>query len=797
MLSTVRIALRSLARRPAVPLVAILSLAVGIGLNSAVFSIVDAMFLRPPAVSHPESLVEIMGDFKDSGPAVLDWTDCRDIAAHTSAFSEVTASMGRGGLWRNGEESTLLLVDAVADNYFEMLGVKPLLGRFPEPARDYSPGADPPLVLAHWLWRERMGGRPDVIGQRMQFRDRVWRIAAVLPPQFRGLDPLGQRHVWIPLTAWDRYYHGDLERGGGQFQALARLRPGVSLEQAQAQLDPLARRIESSDARVPKGRRLLAASVGRQLYSRLRPGLLILAAVALVLLVACANVAAVLLAWAEARRREIGLRLSLGASRLALLRQFLTESGVLVVAGVLAGFALAVWIIAAVPALAPPAAFPMNFDFRIDLRLLLFTALCASATLLAFGLAPLLYALRVSLLESLSGARIAGRSPRPVLRFGLVAAQIALSVVLVAGAVVLQQAFRNAREIYPGFDPSRPLALVWVSPARTLGQAENVVYAETAARLAELGGVESVTWARHLPLVGSGAGATLSVIPEGAPPDAPPPRVYFNLVGPDFFEVTGARLVSGRTFSRADHAGGARVVILNAEAARRFWPGQNPLGKLVRVGGDAYQVTGIAADGRIGSLHEPPAPALFLPFSRISWGEAIFIARTRTDPALVVRQAARAAAQTPGLRVYDSLTLRTLLQQALHDDWVPTVLGGSLALVGLLLAAAGLYGAVSYATERRLAEFGVRMAVGARTGQIAALVLRQAALLCLIGVPAGAALFLAVYRYNAQVLVRGRPLDPLALLLGAAVTIAVVLAGALRPALRAARLNPLEVLRAE
>jgi putative ABC transport system permease protein len=791
-----RIALRALARRPAVPLVAILSLAVGIGLNCAVFSIVDALYLRPPAVDHPESLVTIQGNFKDSGSAILDWSDVRDISAQAPAFSQVSGSMGRGGMWRNGDESTLLLVDAVADNYFEMLGVKPLLGSLNAKADGSTP--EPPIFLTYWLWRERMGGRSDIVGERMEFRDHVWRIVAVLPPQFRGIDPNGQRHVWIPNSAWQRYWPSDLERGGGQYEAIARLKPGVTLEQAQAQLEPLARNIENSDSRVPKGRRLVATSLEREMRTRLRPGLLIIAAVALVLIVACANVAAVLLAWAEARRREIGLRLSLGAGRLALLRQFLTESSILVLAGGAAGFLLAIWILSAVPNLAPPAPFPMNFDFRIDTRLLLFTAVCAVATLTAFGLAPLAYSLRVSLLESIAGARTAGRGPRSYGRTALVTTQIALSVVLVAGAVVLQEALAAARDIYPGFDTTRPLALVWAFPTGKLTKSENALYAETAARISDVPGVESVTWARHLPLVGSGAGATMSVVPQGAPPDAPPPRIYFNLVGPNFFEVTGARLVSGRAFVQADHGSSAPpAAILNAEAARRFWPGQDPIGKLIRVDKEAYQVTGITADGRIGGLHEQPAPAIYLPSVRKDFGETIFIARTKADPATIVRAAARVAAQTPGIRVYDAITLRTLMTQALHGDWAPTVLGGSLALIGLLLAAGGLYGAISYATERRLPEFGVRMAVGAQTGQIATLVLRHAALLCLVGIPIGASLFLAAYRYNAAVLVENRPLNPLALISGALITAGVVLVGAILPALRAARLDPIEVLRGE
>lgn len=796
MFSSVRIAIRSLLRRPAVVVVAVVSLAVGIGLNSTVFSIVDAVFLRPPAVSDPTSLVEITGYFKDSGHAILDWPDCQAIADQIPALSAVTASMGRGGLWRNGDESVLLLVDAVGDNYFEMLGVKPILGQLPDPKRAAS-DPEPPLVLTHWLWRERMGGRPDVIGQRIEFRDHVWRIAAVLPPEFRGLSSLGQRHIWITNTAWARYYRYDLGRGSGQYEAIGRLRPGATLQQAQAQLDALAGRIEASDSHVAKGRRLVGSSIAADMRSRLRPGMLVMGVVALVLLVACANVAGVLLAHAESRRREIGLRLSLGASRLDLVRQFLIENALLAAAGAGLGLVVTSWLIKAVPAFAPPSPIPIHFDFLMDYRLLIFTAGCVLVTLLIFGLAPLGYAMRVSVAESIAGARTAGRTRKSALRYAMVSIQVALSVVLVGGAVVFVRALGEAQDIYPGFDTSRPLALIWGSISSRTGKSQDQVYREAMERLQTAGGVEAVTYARHLPLVGSGSGATVSVVPEGSAPDAAAPRVYFNLLGPKFFEVTGARIMSGRPFVDSDHNGGPPVAIVNAEAARRFWPNQNAIGKLLRIKNDAYQVVGIAVDGRISNIHNTVAPTVFLTSSRMPWGETIFIARTKPDPAVLVKELARSVNQVPGLSVYQSTTLRALVKEALYDDWIPTVLGGSLAIVGLLLAAGGLYGAVSHATERRRSEFGVRMAVGARTRDVAGLVVRQAALFCIAGVPIGVALFVAAYRYYGATLLHDRPLDLFAIAAGAVIAVTAVLGGAVLPAIRASRLDPVEVLRAE
>jgi predicted permease len=794
MLASFRIAVRSLARRPAVATVAIVSLAVGIGVNSAVFSVVDSAFLRLPEVVNPENLLRIAAAYKDSG-ALIDWSDYQELSRQTSAFSAVTASMGRGGLWRNGEEMTLLLSDTVAGNYFEVLGVKPALGLLPDAKYDYSGDSEPPIVLAWWFWRERMGGRSDVIGERMEYRSHLWRIAAVLPPRFRGLEPLGARHVWIPVSAWAKYFREDLNRNNGQFAAIARLRPGVSKERALAQLELLSKHIEASDSRVPKGRRFAAYSMAADLRDRLRLGILVMGPLLLVLLVACANVAAVLLAHAEARRREIGLRLSLGAGRIALMRQFLTESAVLAVSGSIAGLLLALWMLRLVPAFAPTSSIPLNYTFQIDHRVLLYAAGCCLLTLTVF-IAPLFYAVRVPIAESISGARATGRGPRSFSRFALITAQVALSVVLVGGAVVLTRALKEASEIYPGFDASRPLALIWTNLTGDARPAYRV-FEEAAQRVAGTGSVEAVTYARHLSIVGSGSGATITVTPEGWRLDAPPPRVYFNLVGPKFFEVTGARMVSGRSFADSDHNGSAPVAIVNAEGARRFWPGENPLGKTLRLASSAYEVIGVAADSPIGGLHQALAPALYLPASRMPSGEAILIARTRPDPAIVVKELARAAAKTSGLRVYETDTLRGLMRDSLYEDWIPTVLGGLLATIGLLLAAGGLYGATSYATERRLSEFGVRMALGARASEIGGLVLRQAAVLCAAGLPLGIALFAVIYRHYSPTLLHGRPLDLVAILLGSLIAVAAVLAGAVLPAWRAARLDPVNVLRAE
>ena len=327
MLASVRFAVRSFARRPSIAIVAVVSLAIGIGVNSAVFGIVDA-FLRPPAVEHPEGLVTVSGSFRDSGDTVISWPDYQDIASQIGAFPELAAFSQRGALYRDGDDVIQLPLTVVSDNYFSVLGVRPALGRFPEPGYNYDSDPTPPITISHSFWRKRLGGRADVIGQSVELTKKLFRVAAVLPPEFRGFSPVMTVEIWMPVGAWTKNGKEELQRGNGQFEAIGRLRAGISLQQAQAGLDPLAKRIEQTDSRVPRGRRLVAQSLGDQLHSRTRPGLLVLAAVALVLLTACANVAGVLLAHAESRRREIGIRMAIGASRGALARQFLDRKSV-------------------------------------------------------------------------------------------------------------------------------------------------------------------------------------------------------------------------------------------------------------------------------------------------------------------------------------------------------------------------------------------------------------------------------------------------------------------------------------
>jgi len=792
-LPSVRIAIRTLARRPAITAVAVLSLAVGIGVNSAIFSVVDTLLFREPPVRDPHSLIDIAGQFRDSGFTVLSWPDVEAIRTQTAAFSEVTAFQDRGALYRNGDERTDLLAKVVADNFFTMLDVRPQLGRFPDAGRDYSADSEPPVVISNGFWRNRLGGRSDIIGQPLVLTYRHFRVAAVLPPGFQGfsLDPYDYE-IWFPVGSWTKAMGEPLTRGAGQYEVIARLQPGVTIQQAQAQLDALAKHIEESDSRVPKGRRLAALSADEKIRGRAKTGALVLGTVALVLLTACANVAGVMLVFAESRRREIGIRLAVGASRVALTKQLLVESVVLAAAGLGCGLLLADWILSAAPALAPPSPYPLLVDLRLDGRMFGFAIASTLATVVVFGIAPLAHVLRTSVSEALLTARAVGPT-RSFTRAAFVCAQLAMSVFLVAGAACLARTLFDSRGIYAGFDPHKRMAII--SAAVQKRGAESEVFAKAAQRIESLPGVEAVTYARHLPLWGSGSGASLEATPIASPMGAT--QVYFDLVGPRYFETVGARLSRGRTFTDSDHRSAAAVAILNETAARRFWPAQDALGKTLRIGGAVYEVVGVAADGRVSDLHEDAKSAVFLPASRMEWGETMFLITARSDPGPLMKGISRAVTQTGEMDIEESGTLDALMTGELWKDWAPTVLGVALAAIGVLLAAGGLYGAIAFATERRFSEFGIRIAMGASRSHVRWIVVRRALLLCAVGSPLGALAFRVAWRYLAPLLARGRGFDFVPVGIGIAVAAAIAVTGALLPASRAARVDPVAALRAE
>jgi predicted permease len=799
--SDLRYAIRVFRAHPGVTLVAVLSLALGIGANSTIFSLVDGMFLRPLPVRDPEGLLWVSNQTAEGRQDSLGWLDYLDLKESKGVFADMAAQSRRGGLLEGQAEAELVLLTVVSDNYFSVLGVEAARGRLFRADADAALGNEPAIVISDSLWRRRFGADPALVGRAIRMNSRAFTVVGVLPPEFRGLERSVRNDVWAPVSTWQamgnrREFE---QRGAGQFEVLARLRPGATLEQAQAQLDAITRRFQQDHPEAHRGRRLAAASEETRRSARgVRPSVLLLSITGLLVLIACANVAVLLLAQAEARRREIGMRLALGASRLRLVRQLLTESVLLALAGGTAALAVTRWLIPLLPALLPPGPDFVRFDVRLDGRVMLVTLLCCVATVLLFGLAPALEASRTDLNRVLKSGgvevrrRLGGRSL-------LVAAQAALGVLLLTAAGLLTRSFLYTEQQRPGFDADRNMLvlLVVISAPQTQMAA---ICEQITERVRGLPGVKQAAHGRRMPLSGSGGGATRDVIIPGrpAPPGEEVVRIRYNQVSEGYFAATGTRLVAGRTFTRSDRDGATRVALANQTMARRYWAGGEPLGQWVRVNNADTQIVGVVEDGVINRIHEPPEPFLYFPFAQMPVGEMTFLVETSGEPGALLDAVKREMrAVKPDLALLMTSSLKQHLRRSLYSDWLPAVLSASVGALGMILAAAGLFGVVMHGVNRRLRELGVRMALGATSAHLMLTVLRRGLALAGLGAVVGAAASLATGRLLAGLLYGVSPYDPATLALSVGVVLAVALAASFYPAWRATRVDPAAVLRSE
>jgi len=734
LLQDIRFRLRSIAHHPATTIVAVLSLALGIGANSAVFSLVDGMFLRPWSVEKPDELVWVRHRALEGQGGSMAYADYLDVREQNTVFSGLVAESRRGGLLKVGGETNLVLVNVVSENFFEVLGVDAAVGRAFSPERD-ADTADPGVILGHSLWTRRFGQDPEIIGQSIELTGQLFPVVGVMPPSFRGLARMVSVDLWVSPATWVTLSGGDRggfdNRGVRNFDVLGRLRPDAPLAEAEAQLITIAGRLEEAYPGTNRDRTFypLAEATVRRGQS-LTIGLLLMSVVGVVLLIACANVATLLLADAEARGRETVVRMALGAGRLRLVRQFLTESFVLAALAMIAGILIAYGLMQIVPALMPPGPITVSPDLRLDQRVLSVTFLASMITLFLFGLVPALQSSRQQIVPGLKGeeARIGERRGFLSLRNILVVCQMALCVALIVGAGLVVRSFLYSQAISPGFDTEQDMLIALVARSRSEQTPRPALYADVAEEIESLPGVRRVTWARRIALSGSGGGATRLV----QFPEQEPVSVKYNQVAPDYFEVMGTRILRGRPFSGADRSGAAPVAMVNETMAAWFWPDQDPLGQNVRVGDEDHEIVAIVEDGKINSLHEDPEP--FLYFSYAVAGS--------------VRQALRdREASVSNLSL---LTLDEHMRQALYADRLPAQIGGALGALGVLLAAIGLFGVISRLVNQRQREFGIRMALGARRASVLKLVLSQGLKLSLVGIAIGIGLALVVGRLMAS-----------------------------------------------
>jgi predicted permease len=689
----------------------------------------------------------------------------------------------------------------VSDGYFATLGVRAALGRVIGPGIDRGLPA-PAVVLSDRLWRSRFGADPSLVGRAVQLRDRPFTVIGVLPPGFRGLQRGLVNDVWISLGTWSRFYGSPAsleEREARHFEVVARLAPGATLAGAASDLALLGSRWAAAFPEASRGRTLHAQRATR-IAGGVNPlALLLGVGVLLVLGIAGANSSTLLVGLADTRRAEMGMRQALGASRSRIVRQVLAESALLALAGAGAGLALAEALVRTAPALLPPIPLAIDYEVHLDSRALVVAGLLALLATFVGGVVPAFRASRVEIAPSLRVTPEA-LAPRGLLALptALVAFQVALAVVALNTAGLLLGSFAATRSASRGFDTGRQILVLELSMGDEVGDLRRFSSSLESLREQALGlpGVRNATYVRRLPMAGSGGGAKLAVAVPGG--NTSPRDVRYNQVGPGFAETLGPRLKAGRFFTPAEHSGGSPVVVVS-EAFAGFLFGATPaVGRRVLVGGEDHEIVGVVEDAPIERLHEAPEPFVYLTYAQRPSADVALLIETESEPGTLA-PAARALVRetTRGSQVLATTTLARHMAGAWHGDWMLAVLGSSLAALGILLALAGLYAAVSLLADRRTREFGIRLSLGARPADVLRLVLRHGLALALAGAAAGIPGALAAAGLVRGILHGVSPLDPRVLAASVSAAALMGLLASAAPALRALRTDPARVLRLE
>ena len=783
-----RLAFRALFRKPGLTLLAIASLGVAIGFSTAAFSVPDAYSLRELPVRDPRSLVWIFATGREHRPDQISWIEYQALSSRSHLFSGFLAQDRQGPRVRLPDRDDYPITSAVSDNFFDMLGVRPERGDV------FHTGdtSDNTVVITDHYWQAALGGDPNVIGRTLPVGNAMLRITGVLPNGFGGT----LRGVRSDLFVAPRTFFGALRLSRADapratdFEVIGRLRPGVSEEQARAEVTAILHQVEAEGrAPAPERKALLDDFTERSLGAKLESNAVLLAVALLLILIAAANLANLRLVDNEARRRETGIRLALGAGRGALARQHLAETGVLGGMGLAAGVAAAAVLLRMAPALFYGGRSYLDFGIQLDWRTFGFSCAALLVVVAIGGMVPLADSWKRSLGAAIEGTRTTRASGWLGV---LVVAQMALVTAGACSAGLLLRSLQHLSALRPAMDPDARLLLVhgfWQG-ARDHTRTETL-----GSQMAGAPGVESVAWARRVMLAGSGGGAAVDV----EMPKEPKYSFRYNQVSPSYFAVTGARVLSGRAFGAADGPDATPVTMVNAAFARRFFAGRAAVGQWVKVNGADHQIIGVVEDGPTIHLREPVEPYLYFAWAqRPSPDATFFVAAKRGGPG------ALADTLRPWLRRtaadFLALDMRTLgehMRYARGDEQLAATVAGSLAGAGLLLAAAGLLGVTLFAVARRTREFGVRMAMGARPVDLAGQVLRQAAVRVAIALPLGWALAYAARHALEAKLYGVAPDDPATLAMASAVVAVVGALAALEPALRAARTDPMAALREE
>jgi len=816
-LKDARYALRALLRSPGFTLVAILALGLGIGTNTAIFSIFNGILWRPLPVNQPNQLVVVaakgsLGEFPNqiSYPDFLDYRELKTAFTDLIAYAPSPLNVGSEG------RPERAWAELVSGNYFSMLGVEPARGRLFAPDEGWVLGKDPVMALSYRYWQKRFGGDPKIIGQTVQVNQHAFTVIGVVPASYRGAYYFLEPDFYVPVTTIGLLQPESADmlnrRDDTSFRVLGRLQPGVTAEQAVAAAAPIDERLAQQFPDTHKGQKLVVIP---ELKARPEPGLggfmatavaVFMLLVGLVLLISCANVANLILARANGRRKELATRTALGASRWRTMRQLLTESILLALGGGIAGLALARWAAWGLMSIQIPGDLPIKlFDLRLDWRIFTYSFLIALGTGLIAGLVPALQASRTDLADTLkAGGRSGGASTgHHRFRNALVVAQVAVSLLLLACAGFFIRSFQNSAREDMGFRVDHTLMasfdLVLQGYKEERGQQ---FYKQLRDRVKSLPGVRDAAVTAFIPM--GYENSLENVFPEGEVSDSKRATEvsFVDMVQPSYFRAAGVPVIEGREFSETDTAASPKVAIINEAFAKKIWPGQDPIGKIFRRSKDGppIQVVGLTRTGKYNFLYEPPMMYAYYPLAQRYRGVATLMVHTEDDPqrlAEAVREQVRIL--DPALPLYGVGTMEAHVQygKPLLPARLGAMLVGAFGLLGLALASVGVYGVVSYSVSQRTQEIGIRTAMGAQRFDVLRMVLRQGMTMAGIGTLIGIVLAFLLFRGLHSMLYGVRSTDFVTMGSVSALLLAVAFVASYVPALRATRVDPVVALRQE
>ena len=803
-LHDLRYAARLQRKNPAFTIVAVIALALGIGANTAIFSVVNTVLLRPLPYKDPERLVMVWEDASRQGyprdtPAAanfVDWRDQNQVFEGMAAIADESFNLTGSG------DPERLEVRLVSANLFPLLGVEPQLGRVFTAAED-QPGAQHVVLLSYPLWQRRFGGNPGIVGQALTLNGESYVVVGVMPARFQF--PSSDDQAWVPIAFTQE---DAANRGRHYLQVLARLKPGVSLGQAQSDMSTIASRLQQQYPQFNAEIGAVVQPLHEYLVGDIKPALLVLlGAVGLVLLIACANVANLLLARAAVRQKEIAVRVALGARRWRLIRQFLTESVLLSTLGGLVGLAIGYGGLIVLKAFIPENISQAR-EISMDLKVLGFTFLVSVATGLIFGLAPAIQAARFNQIETLKegGRDAATGAGGKRLRGVLVTAEVAISLVLLIGAGLLINSFLKLRNVDPGFRAENLLTMkiVLPEPKYETRALRSAFYTNLIQRVQSLAGVRSAAVTTNLPLYRQGNSIGISIDGQPDPPPGQERIIVTRIVSPSYLDTMGIPLLRGRQLSEQDTDKTPRVVIVSETMARSYWPGEDAIGKRIGLGRitkpeDWFQIIGVAKDVRQFELTAEPKPQMYLTYRQVGFFDARdLVVKTDVDPASLAATVRQAVWEIDKDQPVSNIqTMEQILADSIARQRFSMLLLAIFAAVALVLAGVGIYGVMSYSVAQRTHEIGIRMALGAQTGAVLKLAVGYGMKLVLAGLVIGLIAAFALTRVMATLLFGVTATDPATFTLISLLLIAVAVTASYIPARRATKVNPIIALRYE